>query len=922
MNRRDNTTESGGGGSIGTAPAVENAWTLDPARVCERLSIDPERGLSSSEARARLRRYGKNAIRQKDKRSARDILVDQAKSFIIVLLAVAAVLALVVGQWLESVAIVIAIAANVLIGFFSELKALRSMEALSRMSKATARVRRGGELGDVPSDELVPGDLIELEGGDMVPADARVVEASHLQINESAMTGESVPVMKSTEQVEQGTPLADRHGMLYKGTAVTSGSGKAVIVATGMGTELGHISTMAQEAEPEEETPLERRLNMLGRKLVWLTLAVAAAVGISGFAAGRDIFLMVETAIALAVAAIPEGLPVVAAIALARGMWRMARRNALINRLSAVETLGTASVICCDKTGTLTENHMSLVQMRLAGGADAPAIRVPMSEKGVEEEGGAARDDAVHERVREVLKAAMLCTNAEIESDDREVGDPLEVALIRGGMAVGLDKDRLREQYPELREEAFDTGTKMMATFHRDEDGGIFVSVKGAPERVIEASTALIGTSASTPMSDELREAWLKENRRMAEEGLRILALAVKRVKSEEDDPYEGLNFTGLAGLLDPPRKGTKPLVESSARAGVRTIMVTGDHPGTALAIAKAAGIAPEEAQAGSVGTGAEASESAANGREAIERTLNRRLFARVSPEQKLDIVELLQRNGGVVAMTGDGVNDAPALRKADIGIAMGRRGTEVAKEASDMVLRDDSFASIVTAIELGRTIYNNIRKFVMYLLSGNAAEIIAVGIAIQARAQLPLLPLQILYLNMLSDVFPALALGVGPDDPTVMNKPPRRKGESLLTVRNWIETFLYGVLIAAIVLWAFWWGADWAEARGVHVSTVSFPALALARLWHVFNMRDWGSRLLTNNVVRNLWVWGAIALCAILIVAAVYVPWLARALRLGQPSPGVWVAIVVFSLAPTVIVQSAKELYRLWSEHTGKGAR
>jgi Ca2+-transporting ATPase len=869
---------------------------MAPSKVLDALDTS-ERGLSAGEAKRRLERHGPNRLRDIARRSLWAILWEQLKSLIMLLLVAAMLVAFFTGQTVEGIAIVAVIVINTAIGFFTEWRAVRSMEALQEMAQVQARVRRNSEEQHISAERLVPGDIVVLEEGEVVPADVRLIEVSELEIDESALTGESVPVAKEVDAVDPKTALADRTSMAYKGTAVTRGSGAAVVVRTGMRTELGEISSMV-EAAGEGDTPLEKKLDRLGRKLVWLTLGVAAIVTMAGVLAGRDLYLMIETGIALAVAAIPEGLPIVATVALAAGMWRMLHRNALIRRLSSVETLGATTLICSDKTGTLTENRMTARALALRAGR----VEVPKEQDGAFELDGEPTDPGDHEALRQIIEVAVLCNDAQLgHEDDDEQGDPMEIALLDLGRRAGWTKAELEDKMPRVREEAFSRETKMMATFHKTDEGTL-VAVKGAPEAVLDRCTCVLGPDGEEEFSDEMRQQWMDENEALAEEGLRILGLARKTAGTEDAEPYEELCFLGHVGLLDPPRTDIYEVIERCQNAGIRVVMVTGDHPATAVNVGKAVGIVHENNSAALRGADFVDPDEASE--ETRRHILEADVFARVSPEQKLNLIDLHQASGEVVAMTGDGVNDAPALQSADIGVAMGERGTEVAQEAADMVLQDDEFSTIVAAIEQGRVIFENIRKFVIYLLSGNVGEILAVGAAATAGTALPLLPLQILYINILNDVFPALALGLGQGTRRVMDEPPRDPQESVVTRRGWITIGGYGVLIAAAVLGVFFyalWGLGLSETEAV---TISFLTLSITRLLHVFNMRRPESGFFNNEITRNPYVWGAIGLCVGLLLVAVYVPFLADILRVTGPSLSHWLLIVVGSLVPLVVGQ------------------
>lgn len=882
-------------------------WASPASEVLEELGVELAQGLHPSEVKDRRRRFGRNRLRESEQRGALEILIEQFRSIIVLLLGSAAVVSFAFGEFVEGFSIVAVILINAAIGFVTELRAVRSMQALRQLSQVEARVRREGRIQEVPAEELVPGDIVELESGDVITADIRLMEASKLQADESALTGESVPVSKQIERVEAARPLAERSSMVYKGTAVTRGAGKGVVVATGMDTELGHISSLVQEAE-EEVTPLEKRLDSLGQRLVWVTLIIAAIVALLGIVAGKELFLIIETSIALAVATVPEGLPIVATVALARGMWRMSQRNALVRQLSAVETLGSTTVIFTDKTGTLTENEMTVVEIRVHGGDVQVAAEVGRGGESAFSLDGSPMEVQEVDRLRELIEIGVLCNNATLQQGEEEdsVGDPTELALLDLGAKAGVMRPDLIGEEPEAREVAFDPEVKMMATYH-EHDGRYRVAVKGAPEAVLEASAAVMTTDGRRDLTAEDREKWESRVTEMAGEGLRVLAVATKSVEDVEAEPFRDLTFLGALGLLDPPREEVRESIASCQRAGIDVIMVTGDQPLTAEKIATEVDLVPQgEAE---VLPGAELADVEELDREAEERLEGTPIFARVDPKQKLDLIRLYQDKGEIVAMTGDGVNDAPALKKADIGIAMGRRGTQVAREAADMVLKDDAFSTIAAAVEGGRTIFNNIRKFVLYLLSCNVSEIMVVTLASVVNAPLPIRPLQILYLNLVTDVFPALALGFGEGDPQIMARPPRDPDEPVISRRHWGMITGYSGLITVAVLSAFalsliWLGLD--TGRSV---TISFLTLASAQLWHVFNMRTLGSGLLYNEVTTNAYVWGALALCVGLLGAAVYLPLLSDVLGTVDPGLGGWTLVLVMSVAPLIVGQVLKEL-------------
>ena len=853
---------------------LNTPWTLDAAQVARDLGVDPAQGLGDAEAARRLRRNGPNRLAAVRARSVLAILWAQLRSLLVGLLAVAAGIGFLSGDRVEAIAILAVIALNTAIGFFSELRAVRSMEALRRIGVTTCRVRRGGRLRELPAHALVAGDIVLLEGGDVVPADLRLLEAARVQVDESALTGESLPVGKHADPLPDATPLAERACMLYRGTAVSAGTALGVVTATGMATELGAISRLVGAARPQA-TPLERRLDRLGQRLAVLAVLTAVAVIAVGLVRHHAPMLMVMTGIALAVAALPEGLPVVATLSLARGMHRMARRNALINRLAAVETLGATTVICTDKTGTLTENRLTVTHLVLPEPApcEAPADAVP---------------SALATARAHLLDAGRRCNNAVLDGD-QGIGDPLEIALLQAA------RDLPATDAPRVSEEPFDPVRRLMATVH-GAAGDYRVAVKGAPEAVLARCVAVAQDDGDRPLDAAQGRDWLAANEALAARGLRVLALACRQCDTLPDDPYADLVLLGLVGLMDPPRAQVAQAIADCRGAGIRVVMVTGDQLATARHVAQALGLTDGD---GAVLPGDALERPQEHGGEAA--VLAGRVFARVSPEQKMALVTRLQARGEVVAMTGDGVNDAPALKQADIGVAMGQRGTQVAREAAAMVLRDDAFASIAAAVAQGRVIFGNIRRFAVYLLSCNLSEVLVVGLATLAGGPLPLLPLQILFLNLVTDVFPALALGAGEADGSEMRQRPRPSGEPILTARHWRQVAGYGLAITVVTLLAFAIALGPLAATPSQAVVVAFLTLALAQLWHVVNMRPAGSPLLRNTITRNRYMWAAVALCLALLGAAVYWPPLARVLHLAPPDAAQWGLIGAASVLPVV---------------------
>ncbi|WP_417809032.1 cation-translocating P-type ATPase [Thioclava sp.] len=874
-------------------------------------NVDPVCGLDEPDVLRRQAQYGQNQLRVNEKKSALVIFAHQFKGVIVWLLVFAAAVSLYYRDIAEGIAIVVVLAINTAIGFFTELRAARSMEALARMSEFTTRVRRGSKVISVDAHELVPGDIVLLEAGDMVTADLRLIEASNLHSDESVLTGESVPVVKQVEPVSPNSVIGDRSSMAFKGTAITQGMGEGIVTATGMATELGRINHLVQTAE-SAASPLEMGLDRLGHRLVWLTLALAVLVIGAGILRGHEIAAMIQTGVALAVAAVPEGLPVVATLSLARGMWRMAERNAIISNLSSVEALGATTVILTDKTGTLTENRMAVVRY-LTSAAD---VSVDWNDETVQFETSAGeRDPQTDPQLSAVLRIGALCNNAALEQgNQKQLGDPMEVALLRVARHAGQSRDTLLETCEEVRKHAFDQNTKMMATVHRDDDG-FFYAVKGAPEAVLDVCTNVLGNDGEQTLDGTTRRQWQERSHATASEGLRLLALACKQADREDAAPYEGLTLAGIVCLRDPLRADVGGAIAAAQAAGVRVVMLTGDHADTAAAIAREAGLGRGGKLTVMEGGDLDELETENADSSLRNRILSADVFARVAPATKLKLTALYQQNGHIVAMTGDGVNDAPALKQADIGIAMGQRGTEVAREAADMVLKDDSAGTIIAAMRQGRVIFDNIRKFVVYLMSCNVSEVLIVGLAVGAGLPMPLLPLQILFLNLVTDVFPAFALGFGAGDERIMRQPPRDSTEQILDRSRWILIGVLGGAITVTVLAAFWLALHWLMLPTETAVTVAFLTLALAQLWNVFNVRMPGGGLFVNEVTRNVWVWGAIGLCIGMIAMVFWLPGLSDILKL--PNPGLPGILLAFggSIGPLAIGQIFLRLGpRRWS--------
>lgn len=892
---------------------------LSASEAAAELSTDLERGLTDAEARERLDRYGPNMLPEVAAVSPWQILLDQFKSVMTLLLVAAAGIALLVGEELDAIAIVIVLLLNALLGFFNEYRAERSVQGLKALVTPSARVIRDGKTEELPAAELAPGDLITFEAGDRIPADARLVAAWNLRVDEAALTGESVAVDKdATASIGDDASLADRLTMVYTGTSAVQGRATAIVTATGAETEVGRISTLMSSAG-REKTPLEERLDRLGKYLAVAAVGIAALMVLVGLWRGQELLPLLETSLALAIAAVPEGLPAVLTIALALGMRRMAQRKAIVRRLSAVETLGSTNVICTDKTGTLTQNEMTVrevfwgEQTVTVGGAGYEPVGEFLTS-------GKPLSPAAGDALLLTLRAGLLCNSASLAQDDEGrwgvVGDPTEGALLVLAAKGGLNREAERDHYATVAEVPFDSRERRMATVHAGvrapgpkslpTDPHFTYFVKGAPESVLPACTKEQLGHEPVEVTAPARERVLRANADMAGRALRVLALAYKEAPCEDEDPFEDLVFLGLVGMIDPPREEAKESVRRCQEAGIRVAMITGDQKETARAIAGELGIVAGDGTARVVdGATLDATDDAAL-RELVGEV---GAYARVSPEHKLRIVRALQDRGQVVAMTGDGVNDAPALKAADIGVAMGRAGTDVAREAADMVLANDNFSTIVAAVEEGRVVFANVRKFVHYLFSCNLSEIITMFVAALLGWPMPLQALQILWLNLVTDVFPALALASEPAEDGIMQRRPPETRRARPPASFLGSVTVQGLLLAASTLAAFSWALS-STGDLQRASTVAFLTLGLAQLFHVFNSRFESGSAFGRRFFSNRAVWGAILLTIGLQVAAVYLPGLQRILRTTAPAPGEWVVVGLAALAPAVIIELYKALW------------
>ncbi|HEY6751008.1 MAG TPA: cation-translocating P-type ATPase [Rubrobacteraceae bacterium] len=903
---------------------VNAPYRSDVTGVLRALGTDAKEGLDEAEAARRLRERGPNELVERGGKGPWSILWEQFTSVMVVILVVAAVVSAALGDYEDAVAIAVIVVLNTVLGFSQEYRAEKAMAALKRMAVPTARVCREGRVKEISSRELVPGDIVLLEAGNLVPADGKLLKGANLRIQEAALTGESEPVEKDPSALyEQDLPLGDRRNMVYSGTVVTQGRGEAAVTETGMGTELGGIAAMLGEVEGER-TPLQRRLDQVGKALVVAALAIVGVVFILGLLRGEDLQLLFLTAVSLAVAAVPEGLPAVVTIALAVGAQRMLRRQALIRKLPAVETLGSVTVICSDKTGTLTENRMTVTVLDVAGrrldlSAEPPVITDDSPGPTLLLVGAALSNDALLEPVAD-------------EGDvPRALGDPTEGALVVAAAREGLRKPELEEMLPRVDELPFDSDRKRMTTVHELSKLGssgvpkalnavlggsqgpgrraYATFTKGAVDSLLEVSSKVWIDGRAEPLDEAWRERVSATNERLARGGTRVLGVAFRllepsKLDSVGDALEQDLIFVGMVGMNDPARSEAKEAVRTGKAAGLRPVMITGDHPLTARAIARELEIAEEDDSR--VLTGRDLSRLSVEKLEGVVEEVP--IFARVSPEHKLKIVEALQKRGHIVAMTGDGVNDAPALKKADIGVAMGITGTDVSKEAADMVLTDDNFATIVAAVEQGRVIYDNIRKFIKYLLTSNSAEILVMLLGPLLGMPLPLLPLQILWINLVTDGLPALALGVEPAERDTMRRPPHRPDEGVFARGLGRHVLWVGALMALVALAVGYW--YWHTDPALW-QTMVFTTLTLSQMGHVLAIRSGRDSLFTTGPLSNKPLLGAVALTFVLQLAAVYVPFFQAFLETEALPAGDFALALVLSTVVFWGVEAEKWLSR-----------
>jgi len=876
-------------------------WHVQEAAAVIQSLDSSEQGLSEAEAESRLSQYGPNELRETRRVSSLKMLLAQLASFLIVILIIAAIVSAAIGEWVEAIAIIIIIILAAVLGFVQEYRAERALEALKNMAAPTASVIRDAMEKQIPAREVVPGDIVVLRTGDRVPADLRILEAMNLRTNESSLTGESVPVEKTaTTLPTKGAPISERVNMAFMGTLVTYGRGKAIAVATGMSTEFGKIAHMLEEAETRK-TPLQLSLDRTGRWIGIFALAVCAAIAAFGVARGHGAIEMLVWGAALAVAVIPEALPAVVTISLALGVRRMVRRNALIRNLPAVETLGSTSVICSDKTGTLTRNEMTVRRAWVNGRV------IDIGGAGYTLEGdfsvaGKTFDPQEDIHLQTLLRVGALCNDARLTPDDGSwhiQGDPTEGALIVAAAKAKILQDQSNAEFPRLDELPFSAERKRMTTIHQGTKGKLAYS-KGAPEIILDSCTRIYQNGEEKELSHRDKEKIMDIARDMAEDALRVLAMAYKPLSDTEPavNAEQAMVFVGLVGMIDPPREEVKAAIKVCEEAGIKPVMITGDHKLTAVAVARELGLLKESIAL----SGAELDELSDQEFERIVEQVN--VYARVSPAHKMRVIDALAKKGYVVAMTGDGVNDAPALKKADIGVAMGVTGTDVSKEAADMVLIDDNFASIVAAVEEGRSIFANIRKFLTYLLTDNLGTVIAMVAALLWGLPLPLAAAQILFINLLMDGAPAIALGVEPPEPGMMKRPPRNPRASIFNRYAIIYISCVGLWIGVAALSVFRWSAGESLTKSM---TLFFATLIMLRLANAFNCRSASTSVFRIGLFSNKWLVYACASSFLLMLAAIYVPFLQVALKTAPLTLGDWIVVVGVGSTVLIAVEIAK---------------
>ncbi|MDD5465533.1 MAG: calcium-transporting P-type ATPase, PMR1-type [Candidatus Omnitrophica bacterium] len=890
----------------------KNFYNLTEEETAKALNSSLDLGLPGQEAKKRLLEFGLNELQGKKSAGPLTIFFEQFQDFIVWILIGAALVSGFLKEWVDALAIVAIVILNAILGFIQEYRAEKSLAALKKLSSPTSKVIRDGQHNIIPSQELVPGDLIELEAGDNVPGDARLIwRTSNFSVQEASLTGESTPVMKTSLALKENeVPLADRANMVYMGTSVASGKARAIVAETGMQTELGKIAGMVQEIE-QETTPLQKKLEQFGKWIVALCFILVGLVFLLEWLRGGKMIDVFLTAVSLAVAAIPEGLPAVVTIALALGVHRMVKRHALIRKLPSVETLGCATVICSDKTGTLTKNEMT-VQSVYASDTLFKVTGVGYEPKGeFLVDGKPVIIDDYPDLVR-MVNAGVLCNGAQLVKDNSSfkiVGDPTEGAILTAAGKLGFWKEELERKFSFVEEIPFDSERKKMTIVRRAQDNKLIAFVKGAPDLLLNDCVGIEDKGQSRLLTGADRSRILKVNNDLANKALRVLAVAY-RILDKAPDKYEAeliekdLVFSGLIAMIDPPREEVKKAIIECYEAGIKTVMITGDHKNTAIAIARELGFFKEDSLAL---TGEELDKLTDD--ELYKEVEKIPVYARVSPEHKLRIVRAWRKKGQIVAMTGDGVNDAPAVKEADIGVAMGITGTDVTKEVSDMVITDDNFASIVAAVEEGRGIYDNIKKFIHYLLSCNTGEILTMFVSSMIGLPVPLLPIHILWVNLVTDGLPALALGVDPVDPGIMKRHPRKANEAVVTKQRAFLMLAQGAFIAACSLLAFSF-VLFIEKEGIErARTAAFIVLSCSQLFHSFNCRNMTESLFKIGIFTNKKLILAASISFFLQMAAVYVPFLQKVFKTEPLGIFDWVLVIAISSFPLWAMEMIKAI-------------
>lgn len=878
--------------------------TLSIEEIFRNFDTNAEVGLNKSEATARLKKYGLNAYTSQKPKNPWFILLEQFKSPIVYLLIFGAVVSLFFKDLIEAAAILVVILVNAMIGFLMEMQARSSMKALKEMDIIKTKVLREGKVEIIPAENLTLGDIVMLEAGDLIPGDGRLLVVNQLKCDESSLTGESLPSEKNIEKLPKDTDLGDLQNMVFKGSSVMNGTGKAIITNIAENTELGKISSLVDKST-ETATPLDKKLAVLSKTLIWLTIILTAIFAITGIIQGKDWVIIIKTSIVLAIAAFPEGLPIVSTVALANGMLLMAKRNAIVKKLSAVETLGSTNVILTDKTGTLTENKIYVETL---------AFPEENRKVSIEKEILVFKDGAIEKSQQNFEKLRLvgaLCNDASFKKAGKKdlIGDPIDIALIQFANASDLKTDEIKTQYERISEMPFSSETKIMATLHKSQDG-FLVAAKGSVESLLEKCTKIQIGENIKDLDVKSRKSILKSSEKMAADGLRVLAFSNREGKDfGKDDYLKELVFLGMIGFLDPPRLDIKSAIHACKDAGIKVVMITGDHPLTALNIAKKVGLVEETEQNFIIGKDLPKMKSLT--KDWKIKILATAIFARTTPQQKLEIADVFQKDGNIVAMTGDGVNDTPALKKADVGIAMGLRGTQVAKETASIVLKDDSFKSIVAAVANGRAIFQNIRKFVVYLVSCNLSEIFIVTLLGFLAPAATLLPLQILFLNMVTDIFPALALGLGKGDKNVMKKPPIDAKKPIVDKKDWIKIGIYALIMTFSVAAAVVYCKQYITPDDKISNNVAFITLAFAQLFHVFNMSAFDSKVFINDITKNKYVWLAVVICTGFMILVFISPQMRLVLGLDFLPTKIWIVSILASFIPLFLIQLYKIIFR-----------